>query len=451
MLDEADDLYGLPLDEFTAARDALAKRLRGEKRREDADAVKALKRPSVAAGAINLAVREHGADDLLAAGEELRAAHAALLDGSGDAAAVREATAREREAVREFARLALGDDASSATEDKVRATLHAASVDDDVRELLEAGRLERDAEAGVDAMALMAAKAAPKSAQVRPAASPRFRRAASDLPARGKSADGGKRSGARQGASGGKSKASSARGKSDAEKRREAAAARAQAAAEEAVAAAQEAEERAEAARERARGGGGGGAQGARGRRGPRGPGAPGPPRGQGGRGRRRAPPHRGPPGGQDRRVARLVLVGPASSSSRAPPRRALPRLLVLLVFGDPLVVLPQRLARVVDVGPRPLGHQRHLHDRAADALAGEHVVEERRRRRRAPISRVMLSSSPFGRRSPARRSQTRVPDVVGVLTESTPSSETPRRMNGKTVVSSEVPPVRPLAATAPP
>ena len=162
MLEEADELYGLPLDEFTAARDALAKRLRGEKRREDADVVKALKRPSVAAGAINLAVREHGADDLLAAGEELRSAHAALLEGSGDAAAVRDATAQEREAVREFARLALGEGASSATEDKVRATLHAASVDDDVRELLEAGRLERDAEAGVDAMALMASKAAPK-------------------------------------------------------------------------------------------------------------------------------------------------------------------------------------------------------------------------------------------------------------------------------------------------
>ena len=70
MLDEADDLYGLPLGEFTAARDALAKRLRGEKRREDADFVKGLKRPSVAAGAINLAVREHGADDLLAAGDD---------------------------------------------------------------------------------------------------------------------------------------------------------------------------------------------------------------------------------------------------------------------------------------------------------------------------------------------------------------------------------------------
>src|SRR3954451_6799678 len=163
MLDEADDLYGLPLCEFTAARDALAKRVRGEKRREDADFVKGLRRPSVAAGAINRAVRQHGADDLLAAGEELRAAHGALLDGSGDAAAVRAATERERAAVRDFARLALGDDASDATEEKVRATLHAASVDDEVRELLEAGRLEREAEAGVDAMALMASASARSS------------------------------------------------------------------------------------------------------------------------------------------------------------------------------------------------------------------------------------------------------------------------------------------------
>ena len=62
-----------------------------------------------------------------------------------------------------------------------------------------------------------------------------------------------------------------------------------------------------------------------------------------------------------------------------------------------------------------------------------------------------MLSSSPLGRRSPARRSHTRLRMSSGVLTESTPSSDTPRRMNGKTVVSSEVPPVSPLAATAPP
>jgi len=237
MLDEADDLYGLPLGEFTAARDALAKRLRGEKRREDADFVKALKRPSVAAGAINLAVREHGADDLLAAGEELRSAHGALLDGSGDADAVRAATSREREAVRDFARLALGDGASGATEEKVRATLHAAAVDDEVRELLEAGRLEREAEAGVDAMALMASSAAPKQKSSGPSG-------------------GSKRTAAGKGkgskASGGTKTSSGARkssGPSDAERRREAAAARAREAAEEAVAASDEADAVAERAR----------------------------------------------------------------------------------------------------------------------------------------------------------------------------------------------------------
>src|SRR5215211_5150725 len=143
MVDEADELYGLPDDEFTSERDALAKRLRGEKRRDEADAVKALRRPSVATGAINRAVREHGADELLAAGDALREAHEALLSGGGDAAAVREAMARERDAVRELTRLALGDGASASTEEKVRETLHAASVDDDVRERLAAGRLER--------------------------------------------------------------------------------------------------------------------------------------------------------------------------------------------------------------------------------------------------------------------------------------------------------------------
>ncbi len=254
MLDEADDLYGLPLGEFTAARDALAKRLRGEKRREDADFVKALKRPSVAAGAINLAVREHGADDLLAAGEELRAAHGALLDGSGDAAAVREATAREREAVREFARLALGKGASGATEEKVRATLHAASVDDEVRELLQAGRLEREAEAGVDAMALMASASALSSGSKQSSGSSAGSKRTAAGEGKGSKASGGsKTSGSSAGSkrtAAGKGKGSKASsGPSEAERRREAAAARAREAAEEAVAASEEADTVAERAR----------------------------------------------------------------------------------------------------------------------------------------------------------------------------------------------------------
>jgi hypothetical protein len=238
MLDEADELYGLPLEEFTAARDALAKRLRGEKRRDDADAVKALKRPSVAAGAINRAVREHGADDLLAAGEELRTAHEALLEGSGDAAAVRAATERERAAVREFARLALGDDASAATEEKVRETLHAASVDDDVRELLAAGRLEREAEAGVDAMALMASAGAGSATRSRGSGA---------KTARSEGTSGTKAGGS--GTKAARSEGGKPSGPSEAELRRARAAERAQEQAERAVAAQREAEEVAERAR----------------------------------------------------------------------------------------------------------------------------------------------------------------------------------------------------------
>ena len=55
--DDADALYGLPLDAFVAERDALAKRLRTDGRGGDADEVKALRKPSVAAWAVNQVVR----------------------------------------------------------------------------------------------------------------------------------------------------------------------------------------------------------------------------------------------------------------------------------------------------------------------------------------------------------------------------------------------------------
>jgi hypothetical protein len=265
MVDEADELYGLPDDEFTSARDALAKRLRGEKRREEADEVKALRRPSVAAGAINRAVREHGADELLDAGEALREAHEALLSGSGDAAGVREATAREREAVRDFAALALGDGASASTEEKVRATLHAASIDDDVRELLVAGRLERDAEAGADPMALLASKA--RSGGSGGGSRGRSRSSEADRRQVKERGSGGGSGRAKAGGSGGgsaraktggsgdgsaRAKAGGSRGRSgpsEAERRRMKAAERAREAANRALSAQAEAEEAAERAR----------------------------------------------------------------------------------------------------------------------------------------------------------------------------------------------------------
>src|SRR3954447_8139768 len=60
--EDVDRLYGLPLEEFVAERDALAKRLRADKRREEADAVKSLRKPSVAAWAVNQVLRCHPED-----------------------------------------------------------------------------------------------------------------------------------------------------------------------------------------------------------------------------------------------------------------------------------------------------------------------------------------------------------------------------------------------------
>src|SRR3954470_19480390 len=89
--DEADDLYGLALDAFVPERDALAKRLRADGRREDAAAVKALRKPSVAAWAVNQAVRSQpkAARDLWQAGDALIEAQDALLAGRGEPPAPR--------------------------------------------------------------------------------------------------------------------------------------------------------------------------------------------------------------------------------------------------------------------------------------------------------------------------------------------------------------------------
>jgi len=69
-----DDLYGLPLDRFVAERTALARELRGAGRREEAGEVAALRKPSVAAWAVNQLVRTQGraVDELFEAVDALR-------------------------------------------------------------------------------------------------------------------------------------------------------------------------------------------------------------------------------------------------------------------------------------------------------------------------------------------------------------------------------------------
>jgi hypothetical protein len=98
---DVNDLYGLPLDRFVDARGELAKALRGDGRREEAKEVAGLRKPSVAAWAVNQLVRTQRAavGELLAAGDALRDAHAELMAGRRDPAGLRTASERERAAV----------------------------------------------------------------------------------------------------------------------------------------------------------------------------------------------------------------------------------------------------------------------------------------------------------------------------------------------------------------
>ena len=151
---EENDLYGLPLADFTKARDELARRLRREGRRDDAEAVKALRKPTVAAWALNQLARRRPGDveRLLATGERLREAQEALLAG-GDRVALQRASAEEREMVDKLTRDATavaGEARTSATgslEERIRGTLRAAALDQQTADELAAGRLLHEREA----------------------------------------------------------------------------------------------------------------------------------------------------------------------------------------------------------------------------------------------------------------------------------------------------------------
>lgn len=183
----ADELYGLPPGEFTRARDACVKELRKEDR-EAADAVKRLRKPSVAAWALNQLARRRpkDLDRLLAAGEDLRSAQEELLAG-GDRAAFQEAATKERELVAGLSgeAAALASEAGqggTGLQEKVAETLHAAALDAETAEELRSGRLVREREAigGFGAMAAppSAGKAPPKRQSKKPKAVSKPRRSA---------------------------------------------------------------------------------------------------------------------------------------------------------------------------------------------------------------------------------------------------------------------------------
>jgi hypothetical protein len=145
---EIDRLFELPLDEFTAARNELAKRLAKDGDKERADEVRGLAKPSVPVWTINQLARTEKpmVRTLLDAGAKLRKAQERAL-GGGNADALRAAQSDEREALRALTHRAgellreAGRPPGQAVLERINNTLGAAAVMEDARAELKAGRL----------------------------------------------------------------------------------------------------------------------------------------------------------------------------------------------------------------------------------------------------------------------------------------------------------------------
>jgi hypothetical protein len=142
---EVDKLYGLPPEQFTAARDALAKKLRGEGERALSARAKELRKPTAAASVANQLARSERMNirALLTAGERLRSAQGRLLTG-GRPDAVHKAAGDERKAIDALVAAARRDGAGEATLRRVEETLRAASRDEEAGDLLRQGRLTHE-------------------------------------------------------------------------------------------------------------------------------------------------------------------------------------------------------------------------------------------------------------------------------------------------------------------
>jgi hypothetical protein len=140
---EPDDLYSLPYDQFTSARNRLAARFRAEGKTEEAEAVTKLRKPSVAAWALNRVA--HRTPEAM---KPLLDSHRRLRQ-SASMEALRAATEARREAVAALVEAALAELAADGravtaqTRDQIADTLVAVATDIQGENDLEAGRLVR--------------------------------------------------------------------------------------------------------------------------------------------------------------------------------------------------------------------------------------------------------------------------------------------------------------------
>jgi hypothetical protein len=157
---QVDQLFELPLDEFTAARNELAKQLKQSGDADAAEQVRGIPKPSVAAWAVNQLARHEPElmRSLLNVGARLRSAQERSFKGERTADELRAAQAEERDVIRRLTRAAEpllregGRAASGPTLERISSILRAAAVSDP--SALRSGRLSGDVEAtGFDAFA----------------------------------------------------------------------------------------------------------------------------------------------------------------------------------------------------------------------------------------------------------------------------------------------------------
>lgn len=146
--EEIDRLYGLPLEEFVGERTAAVRAARKAGDREGADMLAKLRKPTLAAWAVNQLCRSRrrDVDLLLDAGHRLVAAQAESLAGGGRGP-VERASRDLQEAIRtlrEAAAEILPPRTSATILARVEESLRAAAIDPDGRELLARGRFERE-------------------------------------------------------------------------------------------------------------------------------------------------------------------------------------------------------------------------------------------------------------------------------------------------------------------
>jgi hypothetical protein len=139
-----DDLFASEPKDFTATRDALVRDLKAADRTDEATAVKALRKPTVAVAAVNRVARTH--PDQVAALVEIGAELAAMQSNArADRDELRDLTRQRRTLL-----LQLTEHAAATTErpdaarSSITATLDTASLDDELRDDLQRGRLTQE-------------------------------------------------------------------------------------------------------------------------------------------------------------------------------------------------------------------------------------------------------------------------------------------------------------------